>query len=271
MKASNAVAGAVLAAVLGLVGCATPPQGLQLDTTLAAKGQDSRAQFLVLHYTAEDLKTSIEILTKQDVSAHYLVTDELPPRVYRLVDENKRAWHAGLSSWRGQTQLNASSIGIEIVNPGMLKLGDGSAYWPPYGDAQMDLVIELVKDIVARHQIRPERVVGHSDIAPQRKPDPGPRFPWKRLADLGLVPWPDAARVAEQRAVYEAQLPDAAWFQRALATHGFEVPRSGEFDRATRNVLRAFQMKYRPAKFDGEPDAETAAMLYVLTTPAPRP
>lgn len=263
---------AALAVALALVGCATPPPpALTFDTSLSAKGQDSRAQFLVIHFTAEDLKSSIEILTKQDVSAHYLVTDELPPRVYRLVDENKRAWHAGLSSWRGQTQLNASSIGIEIVNPGGLKLADGSTYWPPYGDAQMELVIQLVQDIIQRHQIRPERVVGHSDIAPQRKVDPGPRFPWKRLADLGLIPWPDAARVAEQSAAYDVQLPDIAWFQSALAAHGFEVPRHGQLDTNTRNVLRAFQMKYRPAKFDGEPDAETAAMLQVLTTPVPRP
>lgn len=260
-----------LGAALALAGCASaPPPGLQFDTSLSAKGQDSRVQYLVLHYTVEDLQGSIRILTQQEVSAHYLVTDELPPRIYHLVDESRLARHAGLSSWRGQTQLNASSIGIEIVNPGYLKLGDGSLYWPPYGDAQMDLVIELVKDVVKRHQIRPERVVGHSDIAPQRKSDPGPRFPWKRLADLGLIPWPDATRVAEQRALFDAQLPDVAWFQRALATHGFEVPRHGQLDTPTRNVLRAFQMKYRPEKFDGEPDAETAAMLQVLTTPAVR-
>ena len=153
-----------------------------------------------------------------------------------------------------------------IVNPG--SNGD-SAEGPfaEYPDEQIATVIELVKDIVKRHQIRPQHIVGHSDIAPQRKVDPGPKFPWKRLADAGLIPWPDAAAVAARRAGFEQSLPDVAWFQQRLARHGFAVPAHGELDAATRNVLRAFQMKYRPARHDGEPDAETAALLEVLTTP----
>ena len=132
-------------------------------------------------------------------------------------------------------------------------------------------MLALVKDIVSRHGIRPERIVGHSDVLPQHKQDPGPAFPWKRLADEGLIPWPDAGRVALYRSSYEAQLPDVAWFQRALRTHGFDVPQHGELDPATRNVLVAFQMRHRPARFDGVPDAETAALLHVLTAPRPVP
>ena len=249
-------------ALLLLAGCASGPR---LDTTYTSVSQDSRAQFLVIHFTSEDFASSLEVLTEGPVSAHYLVRDD-PPIVYRLVDENRRAYHAGVSSWKGQTQLNAASIGIEIVNLGD-KGNPDAPIWYDYPKAQMDVVVALVKDIVKRHQIRPDRILGHSDIAPQRKVDPGPRFPWKRLADEGLIAWPDANAVAQRRPAFESQLPDIAWFQQRLEQHGFAVPRSGELDPATRRVVAAFQMKYRPARFDGNPDAETAAMLDVLVNP----
>ncbi len=252
-----------LALVL-LAGCATTPGGLVIDNTYDAKSQDSRVQFLVIHYTAEEFDSSLKTLTQDKVSAHYLVNAN-PPTIYRLVDENRRAYQAGVSSWQGQTQLNAASIGIEIVNKGFRRGPDGNLIWFDYPPAQIDAVIELVKTIIKKHDIRPDRVVGHSDIAPQRKTDPGPRFPWKRLADLGLIIWPDAEEVAKKKPLYEKELPSVEWFQHKLAVHGFAVPYSGVLDDATMNVIAAFQMKYRPAKFDGAPDAETAAMLDVLT------
>lgn len=250
-----------------LAGCASGPV---IDTRYTAKGQDSRALFLILHFTDEGLADSLRILTEQQVSAHYLLSDESPPRIYRLVDESRRAWHAGDSFWKGHAMLNASSIGIEIVNPGLVPGPDGGKVFAPYPPAQIDELVRLVKDIVARHQILPARILGHSDIAPQRKIDPGAAFPWKRLADEGLIPWPDAQRVAAQKVSYEAQLPDVAWFQQALAMHGFKVTATGVLDAATRRVIAAFQMKYRPARYDGEPDAETAALLHVLNAPAAR-
>ena len=249
-----------------LTACASRPPALKIDTSLSAKGQDSRAMFLVIHYTATDLKESIRLLTEQEVSAHYLVTDQKPVRIYQLVDESRRAWHAGVSYWRGHANLNAASIGIEIVHPGFVDLPQGRT-WLPYAPEQIDAVVALVQAIVRRHDIRADRVLGHSDVAPQRKHDPGPLFPWPRLADLGLVAWPDAARVAAQRPLFEQALPDVVWWQKSLSTHGFEVPQNGEFDEATRRVLAAFQMKFRPANFDGLPDAETAALLHVLITP----
>ena len=251
-----------LAIVALAAGCAGGPP---IDTTYSSVSQDSRAQYLVIHFTSEDFASSLKVLTQGPVSAHYLVRDD-PPIVYRLVDENRRAYHAGVSSWKGQTQLNAASIGIEIVNLGDRGPPDALT-WSDYPKAQIDVVVALVKDIVKRHDIRPDRIVGHSDIAPQRKVDPGPRFPWKRLAEAGLVSWPDAARVSASQAAFEQGLPDIAWFQRMLALHGFAVPQNGELDAATRNVLVAFQMKYRPARFDGEPDAETAALLDSLVNP----
>ena len=202
------VAGAALGVSLG--GCATGERGgPTIDTRYRAKGQDSRVQHLVIHFTSETMARSVQILTQEEVSAHYLVSDEAPPRIYRLVDESQRAWHAGLSSWRGNTALNASSIGIEIVNAGPSDNAQGRVY-APYPPEQIDLVISLVKDIVARHQIKPERVVGHSDIAPQRKVDPGPRFPWFRLGELGLIPWPNQGRVRAQQTLFAepGALPD---------------------------------------------------------------
>ena len=245
-----------------LAGCATP----YIDKTYTSIGQDSRVQFLILHYTHVDFPTSLKLLTEGEVSSHYLVNDN-PPTIYRLVDENRRAYHAGVSYWKGSTQLNASSIGIEIVNRGYDDTPTGRL-WYDYPQAQIDAVIALVKKIVKEHQIKPERILGHSDIAPGRKVDPGPRFPWQQLADAGLIPWPDANRVAAKKTIYERQLPDVEWFQQKLSQHGFAVPLNGELDQRTQDTVSAFQMKYRQARFDRLPDAETAALLDVLTTPA---
>ncbi|MCD2517884.1 N-acetylmuramoyl-L-alanine amidase [Massilia sp. G4R7] len=253
-----------------LAGCVTAPKGPQIDTTYNAKGQSSRARFLVLHYTVADKPASIKILTEQQVSAHYLLTDDPQPIIYRLVDETRSAYHAGVSSWKQYTQLNNSSIGIEIVNAGWKDTPQGRVY-APFPQAQMDALMVLVKDIVQRNGIAPENVLGHSDIAPLRKQDPGPLFPWARLAQEGLVLWPDANRVAVIRPIFDATLPDVAWFQRKLATHGYGIAQTGLLDNQTRTVLSAFQMKYRPRDIAGVPDAETATLLEVLTTPANAP
>ncbi|PHV09211.1 N-acetylmuramoyl-L-alanine amidase [Janthinobacterium sp. BJB412] len=248
-----------------LAGCAAP--GPRLDHTYTARSQSDRVKFIVLHYTVSDLPRSIKILTQQEVSAHYLLTDSDEPLFYTLVDESRQANHAGVSNWKTYTHLNASSIGIEIVNPGFRDTAEGRV-WYPFKQAQIDQLIPLLKQIVARHNIVPENILGHSDIAPQRKQDPGPMFPWKQLADAGLVLWPDAVQVAARQPVFAAQVPDPGWFQKKLAQHGYAVPQNGLLDPATRNVLIAFQSKYRPAKFDGVPDAECAAILDVLTSPA---
>jgi len=253
---------AFAAACLLLAACATGPV---IDRTYTAKSQGSRVVFLVLHYTVEDFPGSLKILTEQSVSSHYLVNDD-PPTVYQLVDESRAAYHAGVSSWRGYSMLNPTSIGIEIVN---LASGDEpeGATFPDYPKEQIDVVVALVKDIVARHGIRPENIVAHGEIAPQRKMDPGPKFPWKRLADEGLIPWPDANEVAKRMAAFEKALPDVEWFQRMLAKHGYAVPLDGALDQRTVRVIMAFQMRYRQAKYDGMPDAETAALLDVLVNP----
>ena len=256
----------LILALLG--GCATTADLNPIDHTYAAKGQSSRVKFVVLHYTVSDRPQSLKILSEQVVSAHYLLTDDAAPVVYGLVDETRQANHAGVSYWKGYTQLNASSIGIEIVNPGFTEGPDGRV-WYPFPQAQIDRLIVLLKDIVARHHIPPENVLGHADVAPTRKQDPGPMFPWLQLAQQGLVQWPDGAKVAAARPQYDQQLPDVAWFQQRLSIFGYAVPLNGELDAATRSVITAFQMRYRPATIDGAPDAETAALLDALT-PAPK-
>jgi N-acetylmuramoyl-L-alanine amidase len=261
---------------LGLSGCATstpvpappatPGSGVPIDTSYTSRGQDSRVLFLILHYTVANFELSLKLLTEGEVSSHYLLSDESPPKVYRLVDEGRRAWHSGPSFWRGHGMLNASSIGIEIVNPGFIETPQGRQ-WVPFQQAQMDLLLPLVREIVQRHKIRPERILGHNEVLPQDKQDPGPLFPWKRLADEGLIPWPDAQRVAAQRALFEATPPSIGWWQDSLARHGYFVPRNGQWDEVMRNIVSSFQMRYRPANHRGEADAETAALLHVLITP----
>ena len=245
--------------VLWLSGCSS---GLRIDDSYTATGQNSRVQYIVLHYTSTDMARSLQLLTETDVSSHYLI-GEAPPTIYRLVDENRRAWHAGDSQWQGRTWLNGTTIGIELVNQGFYDTPSGR-YWQPFAPAQIDALIELLKDIMQRHQLPPGSILAHSDVAPQRKVDPGPLFPWKRLADAGLMPWPDAKAVARQQALFSASLPSVQWFQEQLMRQGYAVPLHGELDQATRNVIAAFQMKYRPARYDGEPDAQTAALLVVL-------
>jgi N-acetylmuramoyl-L-alanine amidase len=272
VRAALARVASLITLIAGLAGCASGP--LPVDTRYRAEGQDSRVLFIVLHYTDEDFANSLKILTRGPVSSHYLVSDETPPRVYRLVDEDRRAWHAGVSSWQLHGGLNASSIGIEIVNLGREQRADGSHYYVPYPPAQIDAVVALVKDIMQRQGVRPAFVLGHSDIAPQRKVDPGPMFPWHRLAAEGLIPWPAPDRVAALQVAFTQRPPELPWFQRQLARVGYAVPQSGQLDEPTRRVIAAFQMKYRPARHDGLPDAETAALVEALleaTEAAPAP
>jgi N-acetylmuramoyl-L-alanine amidase len=247
-------------AVLLLAGCAVGPR---VDRSLSARSQDSRVRYIVIHYTALDLEKSLRALSEQGVSSHYLITDGPAPKIYGLVDENRRAFHAGASSWKRDVQLNASSIGIEIVNTGYRNTPEGPV-WAEFQQSQIDLLIPLLKDIAKRHSVTPNRILGHSDIAPQRKEDPGPLFPWKQLADAGLIVWPDAEVVARRQSEFEAQLPDVDWFQKKLAANGYAVPASGVLDGPTRKVIGAFQMKYRPSRFDGTPDAQTAALLAAI-------
>lgn len=239
------------------------PPGLHIDRSIQAKSQNSRVEFVVLHYTSASNQRSLDLLSQHNVSSHYLITDEPVPRVYQLVDESRRAWHAGVSQWFDRTDMNAASIGIEIVNPG----GAGQV-WAPYNPAQIDVLIMLLHDIVQRHQIKPHNIVGHSDIAPQRKVDPGPLFPWQTLAKAGLGRWYDDTLVAQYQADFDRDgLPAISWVQHQLARLGYAAPQHGELDQATKNIIAAFQMRYRPSRYDGVPDSETLAIIKSLLRP----
>ncbi|CAB3689225.1 N-acetylmuramoyl-L-alanine amidase AmiD [Achromobacter animicus] len=253
-----------LLAAAVLAGCAARgPAGLDLDTSITAVSQSSRVRSVVVHYTTVNDAESLRLLSKGKVSAHYLL--DLDGRAHRLVDENRAAWHAGASSWYGNIATNSTSIGIEIVNPGWTEGSDGERVWHPYDDRQVRALTILLRDIIRRHNIVPENVVGHSDIAPQRKVDPGPLFPWKTLADAGIGRWYNEAGAAQHLARLQIEgVPDVAWFQKQLQRLGYASPQDGTLDRATINTLAAFQMHYRPALHDGQPDAETAAIMLAM-------
>jgi N-acetylmuramoyl-L-alanine amidase len=239
------------------------------DTQHHAQGADSRVRFLVMHYTEIDEAGSLAVLTGDKVSVHYVVP-ETPkiqhgePVVFQLVPEEQRAWHAGHSYWQGATELNASSIGIENVNLGPIgPLSDDK--WQPYPPAQVDALIKLSRDIVTRYHIPPTRVVGHSDIAPQRKIDPGPLFPWRALYDAGVGAWPDDATVAAHLAGRDPKAPsDVAALQQKLKRYGYDVATDGVLDDKTRRVFSAFQMHFRPSDHAGNPDAESDAIAQAL-------
>ncbi|AHV94106.1 N-acetylmuramoyl-L-alanine amidase [Bordetella holmesii] len=251
---------AALVTCLMLAACAST-----VDRSVTATGQSSRVRYIVLHYTTADDAESLRLLSQTQVSAHYLVSARPDARVYQLVDENRSAWHAGASRWFEQNSLNFTSIGIEIVNAGWQKQADGTLLYAPYLPAQITALSHLLREIAGRHGIRPENIVGHSDIAPQRKLDPGPAFPWRALAQEGIGRWYNEDEAATQLLrLQSASLPDVAWFQTELARLGYDTPRHGKLDRATRNVLTAFQMHYRPTHYDGQPDAETAAIMKAM-------
>lgn len=249
--------------LLWLSGCA---RGLQVDTRYSSVNHDSRVQYVVLHYTSSGFERSLGHLLHGEVSSHYLIGAQ-PPTIYRLVEEDRRAWHAGDSSWQGRTWLNSTTIGIEIVHPGYSDTAAGRV-WHPWQQNQIDALIPLLQDILQRHGLGPERVLGHSDIAPQRKVDPGPLFPWQQLAEAGVAIWPEQAQVEQNLRQLDGQTPPIEWFEMALEQFGYNLARTPEQVNATRNLLAAFQMRFRPARFDGLADAETAAILAALVPAA---
>ena len=190
------------------------------------------------------------------VSAHYLIEED--GRVFALVAEERRAWHAGKSSWRGEADVNSASIGIEIVNPGH-EFG-----YRPFPEPQVGAVFALVADIRTRWTIEDVDIVGHADVAPDRKKDPGELFPWKRLAEAGQGLWAEPAR-APGGEMQEGQEGAAVFALQAGFTRlGYDLPPDGKFDAHTAAVVRAFQRHWRQEKVDGIADGETRARLIAL-------
>jgi len=253
-------------------GCATAPEvkspprqdekpaftGLPIEqgpTSLGCEPRRVPVTILVLHHTAGSLPSSLEILQGKDpkhrVGVHYVVTDEAKPRVIRMVPEHLAAYHAGKSTWGKLDGLNQHSIGIEVINY------DGNVY--PYSEAQTEILFALCAEIIRRHDIKPWNVVAHSDIAVGRKIDPGSKFPWARLAKLGIGASPLPEELKERLASGRVATP--AFFRRLLTDYGYAVPPE---DAGLKLGVEAFQRHFRPAKIDGVIDAECTAILECL-------
>jgi N-acetylmuramoyl-L-alanine amidase len=212
---------------------------------------------LVLHYTGMPSEEgALARLCDADakVSAHYTIGRD--GTVYVHVPEERRAWHAGVSHWAGRDRVNDVSIGIELVNPGH-EFG-----YIPFTDEQIGALIALAREILARHPIPPHRVLGHSDVAPARKTDPGELFPWQRLAEAGVGVWPRLSSPVHGGGAERSEAEGAAI---ALSRFGYGVP--PQVDVPLETVIAAFQRHFRPGKIDGLWDAECAALLNDLSFP----
>jgi N-acetylmuramoyl-L-alanine amidase len=225
---------------------------------LHADGAEGRTpDLLILHYTGmPDAGQALQWLCNpaSNVSSHYFVFEN--GHMLQLVPEARRAWHAGVSHWRGDTDINSASIGIEIANPGH------PGGLPDYPDAQIAAVTALCRDICARWSIRPERVLAHSDVAPGRKIDPGENFPWRRLAEAGVGVFVEPAPIRGGRffAKGDDGQPVEA-LQAMFAMLGYGVPVSGGFCDKTEAVVAAFQRHWRQERVDGVADASTITTL----------
>ncbi len=214
---------------------------------------------VVLHYTGMPTgEGALERLRDPEakVSAHYLIEDD--GRLYALVPEERRAWHAGVSFWKGERDINAASIGIELVNPGH-EWG-----YRAFPDAQLGTLIALLGEIRERWDVPDARILGHSDVAPGRKTDPGEMFPWKRLAEAGHGLWAEPSPAPG--ALIGLGEEGAAVFalQAGLTRLGYDSAPSGVYDEATVTVVSAFQRHWRPERFDGVADGETRSRLMAL-------
>ena len=252
---------------------------------VTSTNQSDRIDYVVIHFTSETYADSMRLLTKPSdnpVSSHYLIPestddtyDRSTPVIHRLVEESQRAWHAGVSYWGGADSLNDRSIGIELVNTSRCTIEDVDAEvlqsvgaicrFEPYDETQLELLVMLLEDILERYPgIDPVDVVGHSDIAPDRKMDPGPLFPWQRLHDLGIGAWFDPPTRERYLHKFKVSPPGAYALQSALAAYGYNITPTGEWTAGARKTVRAFQMHFTPENVTGEPDITTASAVFAL-------
>ncbi|MGI8525651.1 MAG: N-acetylmuramoyl-L-alanine amidase [Pseudolabrys sp.] len=224
---------------------------------------------IVLQYTGmESGAAALDRLTSADsrVSSHYVVFED--GRIVQCVPENLRAWHAGISSWAGENDINSRSIGIEIVNPGH-ELG-----YPAFPLRQIAAVISLCRSILTRRrQVANDRVLAHSDVAPGRKQDPGEKFPWELLSESNVGHWVRPAPLTlEGGGLKPGDWNDSVLrFQRALHAYGYAISDTSRYDQQTREVVTAFQRHFRQAKVDGIADASTLLTFRALMETRPTP
>jgi len=249
--------------------CLFEPDSVYVDEVRHAPNVDERkggpADMLLLHYTGmpeaeKALKWLCMAVSK--VSCHYFVFED--GRIVQSVPEEKRAWHAGVSSWMGESDNNSRAIGIEISNPGH------EHGYAPFANAQIEAVIHLSRDICARNHIAPERVLAHSDIAPSRKQDPGELFPWDRLYRAGIGHWVREAPLGSGRFFqFGDQGEPVSALQSMFALYGYGLEINGMFDEKTRDVVCAFQRHFRQSRVDGIADVSTIETLHHLIKASP--
>jgi len=220
---------------------------------------------IVLHYTGmPDVEGAITQLCSAgtDVSAHYIVLED--GRIVQSVPETRRAWHAGVSSWSGEDDINSCSIGVEIVNRGH------DWGYPDFPSRQIAAVTALCRGIMLRRGVSSHRVLGHSDVAPARKKDPGEKFPWHSLANSGVGHWVQPAAIVRGETLKLGSIgDDVRDLQLALARYGYGLPATGKFDGLTMEVVAAFQRHFRPARVDGIADRSTFTTLHSLLSSLP--
>ena len=255
---------------------------LQKIQTFQSESFSTRIRFVVIHYTSIDWENSLKVLTNEryEVSSHYLIpeggddtySDQI--KIFQLVDEENRAWHAGISKWEERTNINDQSIGIELVNQAECSVRQGSQYdytnnyiclFSEFDSDQIDQLILLLKDILSRHdEIKPTYIVGHSDISPDRKFDPGPKFPWKKLYENGIGAWYDDQIFEKYKNQFKRKIPDINQIQCALKRYGYGVEITNKMDEQTFFVIRAFQYHFTPNKSDGSISVDTVSALWAL-------
>src|SRR3954462_13724179 len=247
----------------------TPDSSIASDVIPSANYGDRNKgrlpDMILLHYTGmPDVEGAIAQLCTAgtEVSAHYIVLED--GRIVQCVPEAKRAWHAGLGSWAGEEDINSCSIGIEIINRGH------DWGYPDYPLRQIAAVIALCRGIMLRHELAAHRVLGHSDVAPSRKKDPGEKFPWHSLANSGVGHWVQAAPIVRGESMKLGAEGDAVrGLQEALARYGYGIPLTGKYDAATMEVVTAFQRHFRPERVDGVADHSTLTTLEALLASRP--
>ncbi len=247
----------------------TPDSSIASDVIPSANyGERNRGRLpdmIVLHYTGmPDVEAAIAKLCTAgtDVSAHYIVLED--GRIVQSVPEAKRAWHAGVSYWAGEEDINSCSIGVEIINRGH------DWGYPDFPLRQIAAVIALCRGIMLRRGIPSHRVLAHSDIAPSRKKDPGEKFPWHSLANSGVGHWVQPAPIVRAETLRLGSISDDVLkLQQAFAKYGYGIPVSGRYDGPTMDVVTAFQRHFRPARVDGIADVSTLSTLHALLTNLP--
>ena len=250
----------------------------QVDSSsYVAIGKNERIQFIVVHYTAIDNAASIKELTTNKVSSHFLVLDEDDNKIYSLVPLEQRAWHAGASAFRGRTNINDTSVGIEIVSDGIAKefISDPNPYHPydhyvDYKPIQIEKVAQIIKYVAEKYNVPARNIVAHSDIAPSRKKDPGAKFPWKELYDkYNIGAWYDEADKQIFMDEEKFKATSIREIKDELRKYGYEINRFDEWDKESKDVVYAFQLHFNPKNATGEMDLETFAILKALNKKYP--